>query len=97
MDVVNTAIAGSMESGDVLFEVDHSVGLSITIDSIVGALFLEDIEQSVRAVLAEFGVENAAVRLHDKGALDCVIRARARAAICSACNVRYDWKKEDAL
>ena len=42
-----------------------------------------------------FSIENACVRLVDKGALDCVIRARMACAICRGVGVPYDWAKED--
>ena len=37
----------------------------------------------------------ARVRLVDKGALDCVIRARMACAICRCAGVPYDWTRED--
>ena len=43
--------------------------------------FGQSIEQAVREVLREQGVENARVRLTDRGALECVIRARVETAV----------------
>ena len=39
------------------------------------------IEAAVRAVLAECGVEKAFVKVMDRGALECVIRARVETAL----------------
>ena len=43
--------------------------------------FGDAIEQAVREVLREQSVDNASVRLIDRGALDCVIRARVETAL----------------
>ncbi len=52
-------------------------------------------EQIVREVLQEFDITDAAVELEDKGALDCVIRARTQAAVCRSLGVRYPWEATD--
>ena len=44
----------------------------------------DDIRRSVEEVLRENGVESARVSLVDRGALDCVIRARVETAIARA-------------
>ena len=41
----------------------------------------EDILSVARQTLRALGVENALVRIQDKGALDCVIAARVEAAV----------------
>ena len=82
MDIVRPASAGTMESSDVYVEVEpRQDGLQITLESVVMAQFGGAIEATVRATLAELGVEHAAVRLVDRGALDCVIRARVETAV----------------
>ena len=43
--------------------------------------FGQDIRAAVREVLAQWGVESARVSVRDRGALDCVIRARVETAI----------------
>ena len=77
------AIAGTLESSDVQIAIAPNPGRGIEIDleSDVKAQFGEAIEETVRSVLAEFGIEDASVRLMDKGALDCVIRARVETAV----------------
>ena len=35
------------------------------------------------------------VAIHDKGALDFVIRSRMQCAVCRAAEGKYDWGKED--
>jgi citrate lyase subunit gamma (acyl carrier protein) len=56
-------------------------GLQIQIKSVVMNQFGEAIEASVREVLADMGVKNAVVTIADRGALDCVLRARVETAI----------------
>ena len=41
------------------------------------------------------GVTRAILEMKDKGAIDCVIRARVAAALCRASETHYDWTKED--
>ena len=41
------------------------------------------------------GVTDAVLSLKDKGAIDCVIRARVSAALCRAAETKYNWEGED--
>ena len=69
----------------------------IELTSVVKPIFGDAIEETVREVLADFGIDTAKVVLQDKGALDCVIRARMQAAVLRSLGQKYDWSKEDAL
>ena len=81
MQIVKSASAGTMESSDVYVEIEPAAGVTVELESVVKLQFGEAIESVVREVLAENGVENAAVRIHDRGALECVIRARVETAL----------------
>ncbi len=82
MDILKCASAGTLESSDVYVEIEPSAdGLLIDLDSVVIEQFGEKIKQVVCEVFEEQGVENATVRIQDKGALECVIRARVESAI----------------
>ena len=85
MDIKKTACAGTMESSDVYVEIEpgHD-SIQIQLESVVLNQFGEAIDQAVREVLAEQNIENAKVRVIDRGALDCVIRARVETAILRA-------------
>ena len=49
-------------------------------------------ENCALQTLAELDIQNAAVTLVDKGALDCVIRARVKACAYRACECEsYQW------
>ncbi len=82
MQIVRAAAAGTMECSDVYVEVEPGTqGLQLTLESVVAQQFGQAILDTVREVLLEHEVENAQVRIVDRGALDCVIRARVETAI----------------
>ncbi len=70
-----------MESSDAYVEIEPAQGLEITLESVVGQQFGGCITQAVREVLDSCGVTQARVRVVDRGALDCVIRARVETAV----------------
>lgn len=81
MEILRSACAGTIESSDAYVEIEPGSELSIQIESIVKKQFGDKIEFSVREVLADHDVTSATVRVADRGALDCVIRARVETAI----------------
>lgn len=82
MEIKKMASAGTMESSDAYVEIEPGeAGLEVTLESVVGQQFGEAINLVIREVLAENGVQNAKVRVVDRGALECVIRARVETAI----------------
>ncbi len=85
MEIRKSASAGTMESSDVYVEIEPGTeGIWIQLESVVLHQFGEDIRRVVQEVLGECGVENAAVRVVDRGALECVIRARVETAVLRA-------------
>ena len=97
MEIKETAMVGTLESGDVAITLDPNPGrgIEIELESDVKPQFGTAIERAVREELKRFSVAEARVRLVDKGALDCVIRARMACAICRCAGVPYDWTRED--
>lgn len=82
MDIKMSASAGTMESSDAYVEIEPGTdGIKLQLESVVMGQFGEAIEKAVRDVLQEMGVENANVRVVDRGALECVIRARVETAV----------------
>ena len=82
MEILKSATAGTIESSDAYVEINPGNGLlDIEIESVVKAQFGAEIESAVRDVLAENTVTDAQVRVVDRGALECVIRARVETAI----------------
>jgi citrate lyase subunit gamma (acyl carrier protein) len=82
MKILKNAVAGTMESSDVYVQIEPGTdGIQLQLESVVAQQFGESIQRVVREVLQEQGVENANVRVVDRGALECVIRARVETAI----------------
>lgn len=83
MRVLTTAAAGTLESSDVLVTVEPAdgAGIEIELEGATAARFGDQIQSVVKETLLELGVKSCRVRLQDKGALDCTIRARLSAAI----------------
>jgi citrate lyase subunit gamma (acyl carrier protein) len=81
-DIIKAAVAGTDEKSDAIVTVEPSEnGLQLEIKSVVMNQFGPAIEASVREVLEEMGVKNATVKVADRGALDCVLRARVETAV----------------
>ena len=82
MVITTKASAGTMESSDAYVEIEPcDNGLNIEIESVVLKQYGEKIKLAVKDVLTEQAVENAFVRVMDRGALECVIKARVETAV----------------
>lgn len=82
MTIQKRAFSGTMESSDAYVEIEPAEnGITIELESIVEKQFGEAIRAAALSVLEECGVENAQLRIVDRGALECVIRARVETAV----------------
>lgn len=83
---MKTALAGTLESGDILVEIApaRQKGIEIALNSSVSYQFGEQIKRLITETLTELGVSDATVNATDKGALDCTIKARVTTAVCRA-------------
>ena len=81
---IKNAMAGTLESGDILIQVEPGKGLQVDLQSSVSAQFGRQIKAVITETLKGLGVENASIKATDKGALDCTIRARVTAAVVRA-------------
>ena len=81
MEIVKIASAGTMESSDAYVEIEPAASLNIQLESVVLEQFGDEIRNVVGQVLQEQGVEKANVRIIDRGALECVLRARVETAV----------------
>ena len=94
MELIKTGMAGTVESGDILVEVEKTegTGLEIQLDSTVMGLYGRRIREVITETVAECGVDGIRIVASDKGALDCTIRARIKTAILRACDsCEYGW------
>ncbi|OOF66490.1 citrate lyase acyl carrier protein [Rodentibacter caecimuris] len=92
MKITKSAVAGTLESSDALIRIEPANSLYIEINSSVGKQFGEAIEATVKNTLQKLGVVAAQVVVEDKGALDCVLQARIKAAVLRATNDAINWE-----
>ena len=83
---IKNAFAGTLESGDILIQIEPSdtPGLTIDLESTVAYQFGDQIKKVITETLAQLGIDKADVKATDKGALDCTIKARVTAAAVRA-------------
>ncbi|MCZ3621521.1 citrate lyase acyl carrier protein [Lactobacillus mulieris] len=81
MEIKTTAVAGTLESSDIqIMIMNGNNGIEINLESDVAKAYGEQIKSVIVDTLKSFGLTNAKVKAVDKGALDCVIKARTLAA-----------------
>lgn len=97
MKIKNTAAAGTLESSDVYVTASPNSGggRKIRIESPVLKLYEEQMLKVIGEALDRLEVQDVSLELKDRGAIDCVFRARVMAAVCRAAGESYDWSKED--
>lgn len=82
MDIQKCASAGTMESSDAYVEIEPAAnGIEFSLESVVEEQFGDKIEAAVLDVLDKQNVKNARIHITDRGALECVIRARVETAV----------------
>lgn len=92
MKITKAAVAGTLESSDAQVRIQPFYSLDIEINSSVAKQFGEQIEATVRAVLTKLNITAAQVIVEDKGALDCVLQARVKAAALRASDETVNWE-----
>lgn len=96
MKITTPASAGTMESGDIMIEIEsgEQQSVEVVLKSSVANEFGKQIIATIRGAVEEFGLEYAVINAVDKGALDCTIRARVFAACQRATGSdAFDWGK----
>ena len=79
--IVRHAHAGTLESSEVYVELaPRDEGIELELESAVLNQFGDAIREAVLDALREQEIRSAWVRVVDRGALDCVIRARVETA-----------------
>lgn len=97
MRVHSSASAGTMESGDILIEIEpgEQKEVEVVLKSSVANEFGKQIVRTIREAAAAFGLEYAIINAVDKGALDCTIRARVSVACQRATGeTKFDWGRD---
>ena len=86
MKIIRPAIAGTLESSDAMVRVLPSAVRTIEIESVVMAQYGDEIRRAVEEMLQYMGVNEGEIYVSDRGAIDCVLRARMEAALYRAAN-----------
>lgn len=77
MEIENTALAGTLESSDIQIMISKGDGkISVELESDVKKEFGDEIENVIKQTLTACNIDSAKVKAVDKGALNCVIKAR---------------------
>ena len=81
MNITKRATAGTMQSSDLMVEVEPFDRLEIRIESTVKKQFEHLIRARIEDVLRRHAVTRARVTVSDRGALDYAIEARVETAL----------------
>lgn len=96
MEIKKVSIAGTLESSDIQVRIEprEEAGIEIELNSSVEKQFGRQIKKVINTTLETMGVKSAKVIATDKGALDCVIKARVECAAFRAAGVtqNFDWE-----
>ncbi len=86
MEVMKTAMAGTLESSDAQVTIEPAEnGIEILLESSVIKQYGRHIKAVILETLDRLEVKNARVAVIDKGALDCTIKARVECAVYRSC------------
>ncbi len=81
MEILKTAVAGTLESSDAMVTVEPGEGIQLELSSSVMNQYGRQIKATVLETLERLDVKNAHVTVIDKGALDCTLKARVECAV----------------
>ncbi|MBR3457311.1 MAG: citrate lyase acyl carrier protein [Selenomonadaceae bacterium] len=88
MEIQKPAIAGTLESSDAQVSVAPGTsGIELELESSVMNQYGRQIKKTVLETLERLGVKNGYVKVVDKGALDCTLKARVECAIFRSAGV----------
>lgn len=86
MEILKSAVAGTLESSDAMVTVEPGQGISLELSSSVMNQYGRQIKATVLETLERLDVKNAKVTVIDKGALDCTLKARVECAVFRSVN-----------
>ena len=83
MEIKKPAVAGTLESSDAMVTVEpnEGCGIEFELDSVVMHQYGDSIRHTVMETLERLGVRDVCIRIVDKGALDCTLKARVECAV----------------
>ncbi|MBQ6451145.1 MAG: citrate lyase acyl carrier protein [Solobacterium sp.] len=87
MEILKSAVAGTLESSDAQVTVEPGNGsIELELSSSVMNQYGRQIKETVYATLERLEVDNARITVVDKGALDCTLAARIECAVFRSCD-----------
>ncbi|MPQ43820.1 citrate lyase acyl carrier protein [Clostridium tarantellae] len=94
MEIKKSAMAGTLESSDICIVIEpNNSGIAIELNSTVEKQFGKQIKKVIMDTLKALDIDNVIVRANDKGALDCVIKARVETAVFRGAEIsKIDWR-----
>lgn len=85
MSTLKKASCGTMESSDAYMELEPiATGVQIDLQSVVEHQFGDSIRALAADMLQQEGIDNVSLRIVDRGALECTLRARLETLIARA-------------
>lgn len=88
MEIIKTALAGTLESSDAQVTVEPSDnGIELTLESSVIHPYGRQIRKTILDTLSRLGVEHVKIQVIDKGALDCTLKARVECAVYRSADI----------
>lgn len=89
MNITQAAVAGTLESGDVMIRIAplETQEIDLHISSSVEKQFGDAIRATLYEILQRHDVRGVQLIVDDKGALDCVLRARLETLLARACGI----------
>lgn len=89
MNIIQPAVAGTLESGDVMIRIAPlaSQDIDLQINSSVEKQFGEAIRATLLEILNRYDIHGVQLNVDDKGALDCILRARMETLLARAAGI----------
>ncbi|KFC82675.1 citrate lyase acyl carrier protein [Buttiauxella agrestis] len=89
MKITRPAVAGTLESGDVMIRIIplDTQEIDLQINSSVEKQFGAAIRATLMEILTRYDVRGVQLNVDDKGALDCILRARLETLLVRASDV----------
>ena len=85
MSTLKKASCGTMESSDAYMELEPiAAGVQIDLQSVVEHQFGDSSRALAADMLQQEGIDNVSLRIVDRGALECTLRARLETLIARA-------------
>lgn len=97
MNIKKTAVAGTLESSDISISIspNDKNEIELKLKSSVEKQYGKQIRKVILDTMENLGVKSAVINANDKGAIDCVIKARLETAVLRASGEKnFCWEED---